>query len=51
MFSYAIKSIFVEAFLGSMPYEVSLPNGVAETENRVDVIDALRPYTCLVLVK
>lgn len=49
--SYAIKSIFVEAFLGSMPYEVSLPNGVAETANRVDVIDALRPYTCLVLVK
>ncbi|MDA9993426.1 trypsin-like peptidase domain-containing protein [bacterium] len=49
--SYAIKSIFVEAFLGSMPYEVSLPNGVAETENRVDVIEALRPYTCLVLVK
>lgn len=49
--SYAIKSIFVEAFLGSMPYPVSLPNGVAETENRVDIIDALRPYTCLVLVK
>jgi S1-C subfamily serine protease len=49
--SYAIKSIFVEAFLGSMPYEVSLPNGSVETENRVDVIDALRPYTCLVLVK
>jgi len=49
--SYAIKSIFVEAFLGSMPYEVSLPNGAIETENRVDAIDALRPYTCLVLVK
>lgn len=49
--SYAIKSIFVEAFLASMPYEVSLPNGVVETENRVDIIDALRPYTCLVLVK
>ena len=49
--SYAIKSLFVEAFLGSMPYEVSLPNGAVETENRVDVIDALRPYTCLVLVK
>lgn len=49
--SYAIKSIFLEAFLGSMPYEVSLPNGSVQTENRVDVIDALRPYTCLVLVK
>jgi S1-C subfamily serine protease len=49
--SYAIKSIFVEAFLGSMPYQVSLPNGSVETESRVDVIDALRPYTCLVLVK
>lgn len=49
--SYAIKSIFVEAFLGSMPYEVSLPKGSVQTENRVDVIEALRPYTCLVLVK
>lgn len=49
--SYAIKSIFVEAFLAAMPYEVSVPNGIVETENRVDIIDALRPYTCLVLVK
>ena len=49
--SYAIKSIFVQAFLGSMPYQVSPPNGAVELENRVDIVEALRPYTCLVLVK
>ena len=49
--SYAIKSIFIEAFLGAMPYEVAKPSGGIETHDRVAIIDALRPYTCLVLVK